>query len=184
MREPLSNTLVDPSGTGPDADSCAWYLVYTKPRQEHIALDNLSRQGYPCYLPRMRVEKLRRGRAELVTEPMFARYLFVRLDSSGQGPSWAPIQSTLGVSRLVRFGTQPARIDDELVHWLQSREATLPTETRFQPGDVVTVTTGPFAGLDAVYQTADAERRALILLELLSRPVTLRVDSALLRKRG
>ena len=32
---------------------------------------------------------------------MFARYLFVRLDTSDNGPSWAPIRSTLGVSQPV-----------------------------------------------------------------------------------
>ncbi|MEN9764019.1 MAG: transcription/translation regulatory transformer protein RfaH, partial [Pseudomonadota bacterium] len=41
----------------------AWYLVHTKPRQEDIALMNLERQGYTCYLPRLSVEKARRRRA-------------------------------------------------------------------------------------------------------------------------
>lgn len=163
-------------------DSTAWYLVHTKPRQERIALVNLERQGYPCYLPQLLIEKIRRGKAVVVSEPMFPRYLFVHLDTSGQGPSWAPIHSTLGVSRLVRFGSQPAKVDDGLVDLLRSRESTLPTETLFHPGEAVTVTEGPFAGIEAVYQTADAERRSLILLEILSRPVTLRVDTALLRK--
>ena len=38
-----------------------WHVIYTKPRQETIALTQLERQGYPCYLPIRRVEKLRRG---------------------------------------------------------------------------------------------------------------------------
>ena len=28
-----------------------WYLIHTKPRQESVALENLERQGYQCYLP-------------------------------------------------------------------------------------------------------------------------------------
>jgi hypothetical protein len=94
-----------------------WYLVHTKPRQEEIALANLERQGYECYLPQMRIERVRRRKAEVTTEPMFPRYLFIRLDSSDQGKSWSPIRSTLGVSQLVHFGIawpvspQPRSVD-------------------------------------------------------------------------
>jgi transcriptional antiterminator RfaH len=175
------NTL--PQAT-PAASTEAWYVVYTKPRQEDIALANLERQGYPCYLPRMRIEKVRRQKAAVVTEPMFPRYLFIRLDSSDQGKSWSPIRSTLGVSRLVRFGTQAAMVDDALVDLLREREEALPLEAMFKPGDEVLVTSGPFAGIDAIYQTADAEMRAVILLELLSKKVAVPVDAAYLRKRA
>ena len=36
-----------------------WYLIYTKPRQEKVALQNLEQQGYQCYLPLLPKEKLR-----------------------------------------------------------------------------------------------------------------------------
>ncbi len=159
----------------------AWYLVHTKPRQEDVALLNLERQGYACYLPRLPVEKIRRGKAVATTEPLFPRYLFVQLDASGQGQSWSPIRSTLGVSTLVRFGTQPARVDDALVALLRQREHERPLQTLFEPGQAVRITEGPFAGLEAVYQTPDAERRSMILLEILSRPVVMRIETGALR---
>ena len=163
-------------------DALPWYLVHTKPRQEELALENLERQGYRCYLPRLQVEKVRRGKATLVREPMFARYLFVQLNASGAGRSWSPIRSTLGVSRLVHFGNQPARADAGLVQWLRAREDEAPAQTLFAPGDSVVVTQGPFAGIEGVFQTTDAERRAIILLEILSRPVSLPVEAGSLRK--
>jgi transcriptional antiterminator RfaH len=165
-------------------DTSAWYLIHTKPRQEHIALTNLGRQGYTCYLPQLRIEKIRRRKAEVVTEPMFARYLFVRLDTSDSGPSWAPIRSTLGVSQLVRFGTRPARVEDTLVDLLRSREQAQPSEPLFRQGDTVVITDGPFAGLEAAYRMADAEQRAMVLLHILSQPVPVRIDVASLRKVG
>lgn len=163
-------------------DTTAWYLIHTKPRQEHIALANLERQGYTCYLPQLRIEKIRRRKAEVVTEPMFARYLFVQLDTSDSGPSWAPIRSTLGVSQLVRFGTRPARVEDALVGLLRSRELAQPTEPLFSQGDTVVITEGPFTGLEAAYQMADAEQRAMVLLHILSQPVPVRIGAASLRK--
>ena len=171
----------EPSHESMSVDT-AWYLIHTKPRQENVALINLERQGYECYLPQIRIERIRRGKAEVVTEPMFPRYLFIRLDSSNQGKSWLPIRSTLGVSQLVRFGSRAAQVDDALVDLLRSREQTRPTELLFNQGDIVMITTGPFAGIEAIYQTSDPERRAMILLEILSKPVSMHIDSACLCK--
>jgi len=162
----------------------SWYLVHTKPRQEDVALANLQRQGYDCYLPQMRIERIRRRKVEIATEPMFPRYLFIRLDSSDQGKSWSPIRSSLGVSQLVHFGVRAAKVDDALVDLLRQREQALPLDAMFHSGDSVVITDGPFAGIEAIYQTADAERRAFILLEILSKPVSMQIDTGNLRKAG
>ncbi len=162
--------------------SIAWYVVHTKPRQEDKALLNLERQGYRCYLPKLAVEKIRRGKVAQVTEAMFPRYLFIELDSSQKGKSWTPIRSTLGVHQLVHFGRQPARVDIRLIEALRSREQDRPPEVLFQPGDRVTVVSGPLAGLEAIYQTTDGEQRSLLLLELLNQLIHMPVDTAILRK--
>ena len=181
----ISSDETIPLSTESSAPSTpSWYLVHTKPRQEDITLANLQRQGYECYLPQMRIERIRRRKAEVATEPMFPRYLFVRLDSSDQGKSWSPIRFTLGVSQLVHFGARAAKVDDTLVDLLRQREWSLPTETMFASGDSVVIADGPFAGIEAIYQTADAERRAFILLEILAKPVSMHIDGGRLRKAG
>ena len=86
----------------------SWYAIQTKVRQESLAVTNLDRQGFTCYLPLITLEKLRRGKKVMVEEAMFPGYLFIELDASGTGQSWAPIRSTFGVSKLVSFGGQPA----------------------------------------------------------------------------
>ncbi|WP_293661441.1 transcription/translation regulatory transformer protein RfaH [Rhodoferax sp. OV413] len=168
----------------PQGEGLAWYLLHTKPRLEDQALTNLERQGYECYLPKINIERARRGRAEVKSEPMFPRYLFIRLGTSDQGKSWAPIRSTLGVNQLVRFGMRAAKVDDPLVKLLRARELNMPTETMFQTGEAVLITDGPFSGIEAIYQTSDAERRAIILLNILSKPVTMALNAGLLRKRA
>ncbi len=146
-----------------------WYVVYTKPRQEACAQENLARQGYDCFLPVMTVQKIRRGKWVEEAECLFRRYLFIRL-IAGQS-NFAPIRSTRGVSGLVRFGVQPAVVPDAVVETLR----TLPTQDQpmFKAGDVVTITKGAFAGIAAEFvalkQMPDGETRALVLLELLSK---------------
>jgi len=163
-----------------------WYLIHTKPRQEKLALQNLEQQGYCCYLPLFVAEKLQQGRLVAVEEPLFPRYLFIQLDTHASAKSWGPLRSTKGVSRLVAFGTDPAKIDSALVTRLQARESDLRAhpQKRFSQGDRVHLTFGAFAGLEAVYQTDDGERRAMVLIELLSQPVRVRVPAASLRAVG
>jgi len=166
-----------------DSSNLHWYLVYTKPRKEHLALAQLTLQGYECYLPLLRVKKIRRKKIELIDEALFARYLFIRLDNSGSGLSWTPIQYTQGVTRLVRFGNDPAIIEDALIERLRSRESTQAVTNPFNPGDVVLVTEGPFAGLEAIYNATDGAQRAIILIQMLNRPMNIKIDLVQLSKQ-
>jgi transcriptional antiterminator RfaH len=163
-----------------------WYLIHTKPRQEKIALENLERQGYRCYLPLYRKEKLLRRVLTVSDEPLFPRYLFINLGDGESDQSWRPIRSTKGVSRMVVFGNEPAKADDALIDLLKQQEESLQgqPDTFFKPGEVVKFTVGPFAGIEGIYQMADGERRVMVLIELLSKLVAMRIDPALLRKAG
>jgi transcriptional antiterminator RfaH len=161
-----------------------WYVIHTKPRQEARALVNLESQGYECYLPQLNKQKLHRGVLELVQEPLFPRYLFIRLDSTQSGKSWGPIRSTLGVSRLVTFGFEPARADPNLINLLkQHSEYTKADPTKlYQAGERLLISEGPFAGIEAIFEMDDGESRAMVLIELLSKPTHLKLPIASLSK--
>lgn len=163
-----------------------WYLVHTKPRQESCALENLQRQGYQCYLPTLASEKIRRGALTVKDEPLFPRYLFIRLGCDESAQSWAPIRSTKGVSRLVSFGTEPAKVSDSLVEALRAQAASYHAEPErlFKPGERVCLTEAPFAGIEGICQMAEGERRVMVLIELLSKQVRVQVAPTGLRKVG
>ncbi|MDR1855382.1 MAG: transcription/translation regulatory transformer protein RfaH, partial [Azoarcus sp.] len=145
-----------------------WYLIHTKPRQEKIALENLERQGYRCYLPLYRKEKLRQRVLTVSNEPLFPRYLFINLGDSETDQSWRPIRSTKGVSRMVAFGNEPAKVDDALIDLLKQQEESLQgqLEPLFKPGELVKITEGPFAGIEGIYQMSDGEQRVMVLIEM------------------
>lgn len=56
------------------------YAVHAKPRQEGVANDNLERQGYVTYLPKILVRKRRRDKWVKLVEPLFPRYLFIQVN--------------------------------------------------------------------------------------------------------
>jgi transcriptional antiterminator RfaH len=160
-----------------------WYLVYSKPRQEQCSLEHLERQGFECFLPLIAIEKLRRKVIVVVQEPLFPRYLFIRLDASQEGRSWNPIRSTTGVSRLVSFGQVPAKVDDLLVDTIRASVADAGVQQRhFKPGEVLRINDGPFAGLEAVYQMPDGEARVMVLIDILSKKVSLSLEPPSLSK--
>ncbi len=163
-----------------------WILIHTRPRQERVAHEHLLRQGYDTCLPLLTTEKLHQGTVSVVREPLFPRYLFVRLGSDPSDRSWAPIRSTRGVSRIVTFGSRPAQVDDGLMESLRARSALQEHHPQqlFGKGDVVTINRGPFAGIDAIYQMTDGEQRALVLMELLCKPTLLRISPAHLTRAG
>ena len=143
-----------------------WYAVHSRPKQEHRALENLQNQGYEAWLPMITLEKLRRGRVTEVVEPMFSRYLFIRLDT--EQTNWSPIRSTMGVSRLVSFGNRPAAVADELIQALQTLPQRAP-ERLFQLGQSIKIVSGPLKGIEGIFQQADGEHRAMVLIDLLNK---------------
>jgi len=144
----------------------AWYVVQTKPRQELRAREHLERQGFQCVLPLLRVEKIRRGTRQWVDEPLFARYLFIEL--GGENVRWNVLRSTRGVTQLVQFGGVPAKMPANWVSAFQSRDRAC--VHLFEQGQRVLVTDGPFTGFEGIYELADGETRAIVLLEMLGKP--------------
>jgi transcriptional antiterminator RfaH len=161
-----------------------WYLIHTKPKQEGRALQNLVQQGYECFLPFFASERIKQGALAVVHEPLFPRYIFIRLHDGPEAQSWSPIRSTKGVHRLVMFGPNAAKVSDDLIDILRARqsEGEVQPMRLFNPGEKVVVTQGAFAGIEGVYEMTDGEQRAMVLIELLSRSTRLKVPFSQLRK--
>lgn len=151
----------------------SWFAVYTKPRQERVALAHLERQGFRCFLPLAVNPYQRRSARTTRIEPLFPRYLFLRL--SDRDEDWGPIRSTIGVSALVRFGATPARLPDAFVETLRAREGEdgvqdLPWR-ELAVGERVRIVDGALAGLEAVFQARTGAERVVVLLQVAERLV-------------
>jgi transcriptional antiterminator RfaH len=146
-----------------------WLVVYTKPKAESQALAHLECQGYQAYLPRTSSKRARRGRWVVVIEPLFPRYLFVYAGPAQHPVEQRPIGFTTGVSRLVRFGLNPATISDDWIAALRYEEALRlnVAQAPFKSGDRVIITQGPLAYVQGIFDQEDASGRASVLLQVL-----------------
>lgn len=145
-----------------------WYLVFSKPRQEKVARNNLARQDYEVFLPLICNRKRQRGVYVGVVEAMFPRYLFIHLNQHSD--DWGPIRSTYGVTGLVEFGGEPARVGRELITRLRHHADDdgvhrLP-DTEIRPGDRIRIVEGIMAGYDGICRARTGKERVAILLNI------------------
>ena len=79
-----------------------------------------------------------------------------------------------------------ARIDDCLIAQLQTSESSFKERPArlFEVGDQVRFTDGPFTGIEGVFQIAEGEKRVMVLIEMMSKPLSVGVAPSLLRKIG
>ena len=161
------------------ADAKKWYLIYSKPKSERIAEQNLNKQGFVTYLPYMSASKKRNGRLVTISEPMFPRYLFIGLDT--ETDNWLPIRSTIGVSMLIRFGDKPAVVPDALVRSFMHRTADNGILTSLRPnyksGDPVRIFDGAFKDYEAIFLSKSGSERVLLLLDMIGRRTRVSVEA-------
>ena len=169
-------------------DQPNWYAVVTKPRQEQIALQNLQRQDFKCFLPMADNPYQRRSKNQKqIIEPLFPRYLFLNAIATTQ--NLAPVRSTRGVISMVRFGTELAVIPDSIINAIKTRIEPDTGLIKIKPikikaGDKVKIFDGPLAGINGIVTERNSENRALILLDLMGRPTKVEVDALTLQRTG
>lgn len=158
-----------------------WHLLMTKPREDERAEQHLLNQGYELFRPMLRQYRIRQGKQVAVTEPLFPRYLFIRLDDVLS--NWASIRSTRGVASLVRFAELPAVVPDSLVDMLKSQcqDGNIIDTTEIEPfvykqGEEVEITEGSFRGLRAIIKEQVGQDRVLLFMNLLGKQQELEIS--------
>ena len=156
-----------------------WYLIHTKPSREALAQDNLERQGFEVYYPRLRQCVRWREQPKDCVTALFPRYLFLRLDEGRQ--SLRPVHFTIGVATVVRFGFQYAVVPEAVIRELQMRAnpdtglLQLTGAPMLARGAKVRISAGAFDGLEGIFQRSAGADRVVVLLSLLGRDTAVHV---------
>jgi transcription elongation factor/antiterminator RfaH len=165
--------------------SSNWYTLYSKPHKEAQLEHYLQSNGITTFYPKLKVNPVN-PRASRI-RGFFPRYLFVHMDLEQWGQNalqWSP-----GAVGLVTFGNEPAIVPEAFVAELRRRIAQLEAAgglelAGLKAGDRVTITSGPFAGYEALFDAhLRGEERVLVLLHWLNREVKLKVNANAVEKR-
>lgn len=155
-----------------------WFLAYTKPRQEKIALTNLEQQAFQAYLPLYKKFKKTEQGPVAQFEPMFPRYILFRPCKPEQ--SISVVRNTKGIATIVRFGFEPALLNDELVQRIRLLEqdrnhATLQELSNLKAGQTVRLKHTALGNIQGLVQNVSSKRVA-VLLEILGRPTVVQLE--------
>jgi transcriptional antiterminator RfaH len=147
-----------------------WAIIQTETQREHTARLMLMRQGFETYMPRIRVKA---DRIAL----LFPTYIFCRIVDRWYSARW-----TIGVTRMLMDGDQPARISEQILEEIRQREVggfvKLPQQDNGKRlGDKVKIVRGSFEGHLAVYDGMSGKERERVLLELLGQMVPVELPS-------
>ena len=147
-----------------------WYVLRSKPRKEETLWQQLQRQGFDVFYPRLPVQTVNPRARKVV--PYFPGYLFVRVSLDEVGLStfqWMP-----NAYGLICFDDTPACVPDRLVETIRRRVAEIIAAGGelfygLKRGDAITIRTGPFAGYEAIFDLRCSGRdRVRVLLKLLN----------------
>ena len=150
-----------------------WFVLTTKPKSEHRAVENLTSQGIEVYFPKVKQLKKRQGKKVTLQEALFPNYLFVKLDT--QTSNFNAVRSTRCVGNFVRFGLNYGKVSNKFITDLtnelekQEKDTNLETLTKVNKGEKIMVSQGPLSGLNGVFQCKDGLERSILLLNILGK---------------
>ena len=152
-----------------------WACAQLEPNRTRLALHCLDKvAGYEIYNPQLREQRRRYGRKIMGVSQLFPAYVFVLIVSGWWNARWSP-----GVVRLVMDGLVPARVPENVIAEIRSRERNgfveLPKPRGLAPGTRVRVVSGPLSEQVGMLAVLRPHERVLVLLQLLGgeRPVEL-----------
>ncbi len=135
--------------------------------------------GVEVYAPKIRFRRSRAGRPIWWTEALFPGYVFARFDYFA---AHRQIRALAGVSTVVRFGQEPARLSDEDMASLRAAigpEGIVEIAGLAEPASEVLIIEGPLRGMQVlVTRVLPARQRVAVLLEFLGQEREVEIDAA------
>lgn len=153
-----------------------WYLLYCKAKEESKAVMHLANQQITAFYPKVNITKVVRGKRQIVEEPLFPNYVFVQLDHEQH--NFTSVRSTRGVIGFVKQGKLYQQVPEQLItlfrdcDTFEKLDASVPAK-----GDKVMLNNTQYNNIPAIYQEPKGENRAVLLIQLLNKPVEMIVDN-------
>lgn len=152
-------------------ESCNWYVIRTKAKQEDRADSNLRAWQVETYAPKIKERRYNEysGKVSYQVKPLFPSYIFARFNIEDL---LHKVRFTRGVNGVVSFGGRPAPVEDEMIELIESRKGAdglVRTGEELRPNDRVIVKAGPLRNFVGIFEGQyKDDKRVSILLETVS----------------
>ena len=173
------------SSLEPTVDA-AWYVINTYSGHEYKVIEalktriktmGLEDQIFQAIVPIQSKMVIRRGQKVKSQEKTFPGYVLIQMSLSDD--SWVTVRTTQGVTGFIGIENKPQPISQaEVDRILHTTEEDKPKyETPFAIGDIVKVTSGPFADFIGTIDTIDQEKGKIrVLVSFFERETPVELD--------
>jgi len=163
--------------------SRSWYVVQTKPGNEHRVETNLFNQEIEVFLPLLETFRYSNGKMVQKIKPLFPNYLFAKFDINLH---YYKVKWTRGVNKILGNGDGPTPISGKVVETIKEqtgKDNLVKLEEEWKEGDPVRINSGPFKDLVGVFQKKMSENgRVRILLNLIGVDVPVQISRWQIKK--
>jgi len=160
-----------------------WFVVQTKPGNEHRVETNLFNQEIEVFLPLLETSQYSNGKMVQKIKPLFPNYLFAKLDINLH---YYKVKWTRGVNKILGNGDGPISISGKVVETIKERtgkDNLVKLEEEWKEGDQVRINSGPFKDLVGVFQKKMSDNgRVRILLNLIGVDVPVQISRWQIKK--
>jgi transcriptional antiterminator RfaH len=176
------NLLADPHiDVRSEIDNQAWWVFYTRARQEKSLARDLLQREIAFYLPLVQRRLLIRGRPVHSHVPLFTGYVFVR----GSNEDRVRALMTNRVAQVFPVvDVEQLRVDLQNIQLLIEIGAPLTIESRFVPDQPIRIRSGALAGMEGTVIKRKNETRLMVWVTMLQQGVSLEIDDFLLEPVG
>lgn len=154
-----------------------WFAVWTKSRQEKIAVAMIGSLGVTNFLPLKSELRQWSDRKQTVNVPLFSGYLFVKI--SLVDDSRLRILQIPGVAGFLGNSQGPLPIPQDQIDAVRSvveRKIECTVHPLLNEGDSVRVVRGPLAGIQGRLVRMNSLTRLVISISLIHRSLSVHVD--------
>ena len=144
-----------------------WYVVYTKPKWEKRAAEQLTQLGVECYCPTIKKTVQRSDRKVKVKVPLFNNYIFVQLADKDRNKVFLSPGVIRYLFWLGRHAIVKEKEIDIIKEWLNVGDTSKEISVmQYQIGDKIKLHSGPFCEQNAFVKDITKTHYVLILESL------------------
>ena len=160
-----------------------WFVIHTKPRDEHRVKNHFEGMEIEALLPLCENFQYSHGRMSQVINPLFPSYLFAKLDLEHH---YYKVKWTRGVNRILGAWNEPIPISGTVIQMLKDRmgdDDTVKLLDELQEGDLVQITSGPLKDFIGIFQRRlSSGGRVKILLNLIGVEVPVQISRSQIKR--
>jgi transcription termination/antitermination protein NusG len=149
--------------------------------RERVKKQGLQEEVVDFMVPTINESSLKKGEKVIKQKKLYPGYIFVK--SKMNDKIWYVVRNTPGVRLIVWAETHPIPLTtveyNKIIKQIQDSKERAELHIPFREGDVVTLKTGDFKGMQGSIRTIDAEKAtAVVNIEMLGRltPVSISLD--------